>query len=108
MANRTISQNSAMHLYFSHVAMMLNDNNITVQMTIKPDTKWSPEGIKELMWRPVQTAITGKQSSTKLTTTELTQIYDVINKVLSEKFEVYIPFPSIDELIMQEKMKDIG
>ena len=106
MSLRTLNQNSAMHLYFSHIAMMLNDNNITVEMTLKPDTQWSPNGIKEMMWRPVQKAVTGKASTTKLTTKELTEIYDIINKVLSQKFGIYIPFPSIDELILQEKERE--
>ena len=106
MATRTLSQNSAMHLYFEHVAMMLNDNNITVEMTLKPDTKWCASGIKEMLWRPVQKAVTGKASSTKLSTTELTQIYDIINKVLSERVEVYVPFPNMEELILEQQLKE--
>jgi len=59
---------------------------------------WTPYMVKEYLFRPVQKSICGKQSTTKITTQEINQIFDVISKHLGEKFGLHIPFPSIEEL----------
>ena len=94
---RTISQNSALHLYFEMIARTLNDNNLGVTIVLKPDTKWSAEGVKELMWRPIQKAMLGKDSTAKLKKHEVTEVYDVMNKALSERFGIFIDFPHYEE-----------
>ncbi len=80
--------------YLDLVAATLNANNLGVEVVIKPDTQWSPKGVMELIWRPVQKAVLGKASTTKLDRTEMSEIYDVINKALAERFNIHIPFPS--------------
>jgi len=91
---RTSQQNRALHKYFALVAATLNAENLGVTVVLKPDTEWSADGVKEMMWKPVQKAVLGKTTTTKLTTEELTEIYDVMNKVLSERFDIHIEFPS--------------
>lgn len=94
---RTIQQNRALHKYFALVAATLNAENLGVTVVLKPDTEWSSDGVKEMLWKPVQKAVLGKASTTKLNRTEITDIYDVMNKVLSERFDIHIPFPNIEE-----------
>jgi hypothetical protein len=93
---RTDTQNKALHLYFTHLAEELNSAGYTVQLVLKEkiDLDWTPEMIKELLWRPAQIAITGKKSTTTLDKVEnITQIYEHLNRHVSEKFGLFVDFP---------------
>ena len=91
---RTIRQNAALHLYFTHVSHALSDAGLDIKTVIKADVPWTPESVKDLMWRPLQKALLGKQSTTKLKKEEIDQVYDVMNRLLGEKFGIHVPFPS--------------
>jgi len=56
---------------------------------------WTMELVKESIWRPIQKAITGKTSTTKLTKDEVDKVYEVYNTVLA-RYGIHVPFPSID------------
>ena len=94
---RTYTQNKAIHAYFTLVAQELNDAGYTVQLVLKEkmDLDFTPDMVKELLWRPAQQAILGIKSTTELNKLEdIDKIYDHLNRHLSEKFELHIPFPS--------------
>ena len=91
---RTIRQNRALHLYFTHVAQALSDAGLDIKTVIKADVPWIPENVKDLMWRPLQKALLGKQSTTKLLKEEIDKVYDVMNRLLGERFGIHVPFPS--------------
>ncbi len=97
---RTNKQNKALHLYFTHLAEALNDAGYDMRKTIKDsiDIPWTPETIKENLWRPVQKAYLQKDSTTKLDTIEIDKVYDVLNKAIGERTGVHVPFPSIETL----------
>lgn len=95
---RTILQNKSLHLYFKMVADMLNYQNISIAMTIKPDIKWTGDTVKELLWNPIQKAATNKSSSTKLNKDEITKVYDILNKLTGEKFGFNIDFPNKNKI----------
>lgn len=102
---RTLKQNAALHLYFTQLAEALNDAGYDMRKTIKPglDIPWTPEDIKEHIWRPVQISQTGKKSTAKLETIEIDQIYDIVNRAIAERTGVHIPFPNLDLLINQDE-----
>jgi hypothetical protein len=60
------------------------------------DIPWTKLTVKEHIWRPVQDAQLGKNSTIKLESHEVSAVYDVINRHLSDKFGVHVPFPSKD------------
>lgn len=93
---RTITQNKAMHLYFTLLANSLNDAGLDMKKVLKPsiDINWTPEAVKEYLWKPIQDAMFQKDSTTKLNTKQVGQIYEVLNRHLGEKLEVHIPFPT--------------
>lgn len=101
---RTIKQNKALHKFFSLLSDECNDRGITLQKLLQNeiDIMVTPTLVKEVLWKPIQKAMFDKESTTELTTKEIDQVFDVINKLLGE-WEIYIPFPSI-EAIMQEKL----
>lgn len=97
---RTIDQNSALHLYFAHLAEELNDAGLDIRKVLKPeiDIPWTPLLIKEHLWRNLQKVILKKDSTTELTTKDIDKVYEVLNRFLSEKHGLHVPFPSIETL----------
>lgn len=93
---RTSKQNDALHLYFEMLASELNSMGLDMRQILKPsvEIEWTKENVKEYIWRPLQIAITGKESTKNLDkTTEIDKIYDTINGHFSQKFLVSVPFP---------------
>lgn len=105
---RTTQQNKALHLYFQIVADVLNDAGLDMRKTLKPgiEIPWTKDAIKDYLWRPIQMSYLRKRSTTELTTRDIDKIYDILNRHLAEKFHIYEPFPSLDELILQQEIKE--
>ena len=103
--NRTQKQNSALHLYFEMIAEALNREGYDVRIVLQViaekgvDFMWSKELVKEVLWRKIQNKYLGKKSTTELDSIgDITEIYDILNKFLSQEFEIHVPFPSIETL----------
>ena len=105
---RTKPQNKAIHLFFAWVAEALNEAHLTFTKVFKPDMEmeWTSNMVKELLWRPAQKIMTGKTSSTKLTTKELTDVADAIQKALAVK-GVSVDFPSMEGLLNNVQQYEI-
>ena len=59
---------------------------------------YTPDLVKNFVWRPIQTALFDIESTTKIGTQEIDKIIDVITKFFSDR-GVYLPFPSIETLM---------
>lgn len=96
---RTQRQNRALHVYFQLLADELNEAGLDMREVLKPsvDSSWTPETVKEYLWRPIQMLQVKKKSTTDLTTTDIDKVYDTLNRFLGEKLKISIPFPSIEE-----------
>ena len=109
MSQRTSQQNAALHLFFTQLSEELNEKGLDMRHLIRPEIElsWTPYNVKEYLWRPLQKALTGKKSTTKLDKTqEIDLIYDNLNRIITErtKGEVqFPPFPSIENI---DYMKD--
>jgi len=103
---RTIVQNSAMHKYFSLVATALNDAGLDMKQVIKADVEWSMFSVKEYMWKAIQKAILGKDSTTLLKKNEIDDVYLNMNRLTASKFGIDIDFPSEESMIFQQNHKD--
>jgi len=101
---RTNQQNKALHLYFKMLADTLNDAGLDMRKTLKPNVSidWTPETVKEYLWRPVQKVQLRKTSTTELTTDEITKVWETINRFLGENHGVTQSFPSIEEIIFAQ------
>lgn len=95
---RTLSQNAAIHLYFKLLASAFNEAGLDVRQVFKPEAEIpvTETLVKDQMWRPIQRAITNKESTTRLTTDEVNKVYEVIHRHVAEKFGINVPFPSYD------------
>jgi hypothetical protein len=97
---RSDKQNGAAHLYFERLAEALNDAGYEMKAVLavkSVDVPWSKDTVKEVLWRPIQQAMTGKKSTTMLSRGEVGRVYDVLDRHLSENFGVSVEFPHEDE-----------
>lgn len=98
---RTGTQNQALHLWFEMLAQELNESGYTVQLVLKEkiDLDWSLESVKELLWRPAQKALVKKKSTTELDkTSNITTVWEHLNRHLGEKFAIHVPFPDKSQI----------
>ncbi len=102
---RTSQQNRALHLLFTMIAERLNEAGLEMKKVLKPEVeiRWTPDSIKEYLWRPVQKIMLGKESTTQLSTKDIDQVFMVICRHLGEKFGVETSFPSIETLMEQKR-----
>lgn len=104
---RTLTQNRSLHLFFTHVAAALNMAGFDMKRTLRHDIEipWDERSVKEYLWRPVQDAQLGKESTTELTTKDIDTIYETLNRYLGERTGVHVPFPSIEEQLLERREK---
>lgn len=93
--SRTARQNNALHAYFALVATALSEAGIDVQkfLTRPIEVPFTSILVKEMLWRTCQKLTLNKESTKNLTTKEVTQVYEVMNRVLADR-GVHVPFPS--------------
>ena len=93
---RSNQQNKALHKYFDLLANALNDAGYDMKRTIKPeiDVPWNAYLIKLLMWKPLQDAITGEESTAKAKRDDYTKVYEVLNRHTAQKLGISVPWPS--------------
>lgn len=93
--SRTARQNNALHAYFALVATELSQAGIDVVTFLKRPVEiaFTPILVKEMLWRTCQKLTLNKESTKNLTTKEVNQVYDVMNRVLADR-GVHVPFPS--------------
>lgn len=97
---RTLTQNRAFHLYFTMVAVQLNNSGLYINKLIKEekykaDIDWSGNLVKEQLWKPIQNAILDKKSTTQLEKSEVDRVYNTLNRYLSN-MGISVPFPNAE------------
>jgi hypothetical protein len=92
---RSGTQNRALHLYLTQLAEALNDAGYDMKRTIKKevDIPWSLASAKEYLWGPVQKAVTGLDRTSKADSKQYSEIYEVLNRHMAQKFGILVPWP---------------
>lgn len=98
---RTKPQNRSIHKVCRMLSEGLNNKGQYMVRALKvlrksPEVEipWTPEEVKRLLWRPVQKAMFDTESTTELSTIQVSQVFEVLNKNLAEKLGVSCEFPS--------------
>jgi len=99
--NRTALQNNSIHLLFKKTADEFNDAGLDIKQSIPANVQWSLQSVKDYIWRTLQKARTGKESTTQLTTTEIDAVYDEYNKYLSE-YNIHVPFQCVENMLFEK------
>ena len=105
---RTGLQNRSLHKFFTMLSEKLNDAGLDMvavmsKLSKRCEIPWSPEAVKERLWRKVQESTYGTTSTTKLETAQVSVVYEALNRVTSEKLGVSVPFPD-KYLLMYEQI----
>ncbi len=98
--SRTLSQNSALHLYLSMMSDELNDSGFTQRKlwdTMKDgfEIPVTPEMLKEVA-KGVSKKMFNEPKTSLLTTIQLSALYEAINSAFGQCAGVSLPFPSHD------------
>ena len=89
-------QMKAIHVYLRNLAEAFNDAGYDLKMVLEHKAVSVPMNehlSKEVLWRPIQEAVTGKHSTTELNTAEPGEIYKILDRHIAEKFGISVPFP---------------
>lgn len=94
---RSSSQNRALHLYFTFCANALNDAGFEFSYRgikgMEIQIPWNADLFKNMIWRQIQITLFDFESTTKLTTTEINTILDVLTNHFS-KLGIDVQFPN--------------
>lgn len=93
---RTHQQNKALWVYFTQLAEALNDAGLDQRVVLKPSVAilWDKNSVHKYLWKGIQEAMLGKESTTELTSAEIDKVYETLNRHLGETTGVHVPFPS--------------
>jgi hypothetical protein len=96
---RTARQNNALHIWLGMVAKGLNDQGRDMRKTLKPDIEipWTKYTAKDHLWRPVQIAVCGQESTVDAEKIDYVKVFEVLNRHFGEKFQLHIPWPVKNE-----------
>lgn len=100
---RTSRQNRAIYKLFTEIAREMQSQGIE-QKTVMDnlvgyDAPVTPDFIKQV-WKAIQFTMYRTTSTKDLTTKQIDEVFDVLNKFLGEKFAIHIPFPSMESLML--------
>jgi hypothetical protein len=96
---RSNTENAALHKFCTLLAEALNDGGFDFRLFIKDGypVPFTMGLVKDHIWRPIQKAVTGCESTTKPVRGQYGEIYDVLNVKLAEH-GIYVPWPCKDNM----------
>lgn len=94
-SKRTTLQNRALHMFFTMLGDALNAAGWDMKRTLTKQVEipWMPGTVKEFLWRPIQSAMLDKDSTTELETNEVSMVYETLNRHTASKLGVSVSFP---------------
>lgn len=96
----TDNQRNAAWLYMTQKSEQLNDVGLDMRVILKPtySIPWTKDNFHDHIWIPIQKAMYGTDSMTKLTKEQVSKIFEVIERELGEKHGLdHVPFPNNEE-----------
>ena len=97
---RTGQQNNALHLYLSRLSVAMNEAGLDMKQVLSHHDliPWDVKGLnaKEKLWKPIQEALLGVESTTKPKASEYAEIYDTLNSFMSREYGLSIQWPVKD------------
>ena len=106
---RTATQNKALHLAFTQISNLLVEQGID-QRTVVTELKGysapvTPEFLK-LVFKTIAWTMYRKNSTTELTTNEMTTCFNVFSKFLGEQYGIDCAWPSNDTLAKNALLRE--
>ncbi len=106
---RTMRQNASLHLLLTQLSSELNDHGKTMMQVLSHDAEieWTPEAAKEYLLRPFIKAMYQKESTTQLTTKELSKATEAMLDHVAKTTGIALDFPSLESLYEQSKKERV-
>ena len=101
---RSESQQAAIEVFCRELAEALNDAGYEMKAVLavkKVDVPWTQESVKEVLFKPIVKAMLNKDSTTKLNTDEVSKVYEVLDRHMSENFTIHVEFPSRERMMAE-------
>jgi hypothetical protein len=101
---RTALQNRALHKYIRDVANEMANNGHSLNVILKPtfEIPSNEKTFKHVIVHPLIKAIFGIESTKDMTTKQINELYDIINKQVGEHCQIHIPFPNTADMHFEE------
>ena len=99
--NRTLAQNSSLHLWLERLATELNDSGQSMGdgLLIKIPIAYTKDNLKENVVKPLMNALWPDiTSTTKLSTVQIQELYQRLDAIISERSGVHVEWPSEESL----------
>jgi hypothetical protein len=96
VGKRTSQQNNAIWKFCELLAAALNDSGFdmrTYPFREGLSIPFAKESVMETFWRPVQVAMLGKTSTRELDRRDVNQVYEALDRAMSERVGVHVEFP---------------
>jgi len=95
---RTPQQNKALHVYCRLVSEAFNTAGLDMRKVLKEDIEipWNMELVKEFIWRPVQLAVIGEESTAEAHRGDYNAVFEVLSRHLADKFGISVGWPQKD------------
>ena len=105
MTTRTLSQNNSHWKYCELMADGLNNTQASVQKVCTLPIAFTKDNFHELIWKPVQhTMFPDIESTTQLDTKQMSEVYEQVNKIISEQWAVQADWPSVENQLNESRI----
>lgn len=97
---RSKAQNDAIHLAFDQMSDQFNTLGLNMKIVLQAfnELDWTPKSVKYSLFHPVMKAMCHVDSTTKLTSKDISKVFEQIAEVIGKEFSVEIEFPSEQNL----------
>lgn len=104
---RTLLQNRAYWKWLEMLAESINDAGYSLQEILekRPSLSVTKDRLHNDLSKQFIDRLFLKDSSTKLNTKQMLQLEEEMTRFLAEEFGIVEDFPSLDSLLMQERLK---
>ena len=93
---RTLTQNSALHKWFSLISLDAKEKGLTVEALIaKPSELPITETIIKDCFKKLEKIMLDKSSTTELNTVDFGQVVEAFSRIIAQRLDCSVPFPSI-------------
>lgn len=98
---RTPQQNKALYKFFNLLSDKLNEQGLELPHVIHTTLWWTPEDVKNRLWKPLQKKHYGTDSTADLEKIQqIDHIHEELMRILGERCGVeYVDFPSTESEI---------
>jgi hypothetical protein len=95
LKKRTTKQRNALELWLKQYADACNEKGVTLEMLLsqKIEHHVTPEVLKGFC-HDIGRVMFGVEKTSEMTSQQLSKVIEVLAKVLAERSEIFIPFPS--------------